>query len=154
MSMPPNEKRVPATKWGILIQKLMCVCLQGWSREDAEVVLRTGKEYQTYLAGQAGWQEKMPNHDADAILRPLLKIMCRQDLSWSEYKNLCHGIARRKTSCLSTQLRLRHGSVQICREVTRQKKRLGGDFAVAHLVMSRKSRDLCRDLHLKPFNKN
>ena len=31
----------------------------------------------------------------------------------------------------STQLRLRHGSVQICREVTRQKKRLGGDFAWA-----------------------
>ena len=44
------------------------------------MVLRTGKEYQTYLAGQAGWQEKMPNHDADAILRPLLKIMCRQDV--------------------------------------------------------------------------
>ena len=44
------------------------------------MVLRTGKEYQTYLAGQAGWQEKMPNHDADAILRPLLKIMCRQDM--------------------------------------------------------------------------
>ena len=44
------------------------------------MVLRTGKEYQTYLAGQAGWQEKMPNHDADAILRPLLRIMCRQDM--------------------------------------------------------------------------
>ena len=121
------------------------------------MVLRTGKEYQTYLAGQAGWQEKMPNHDADAILRPLLKIMCRQDLSWSESKNLCYDIARRKT-----RGKLEIGSehpIEIktrirCREVTRQKKRLGGDFAVAHLVMSRKSRDLCRDLYLKPFNKN
>jgi len=82
--------------------------LKGWSREDAEIVLRTGKEYQTYLAGQAGWREKLPNHDADAILRPLLKIMCR--------------------------------------EVARQKKRLGGDFAVAHLVMSKKSRELCREV--------
>ena len=45
----------------------------------------------------------------------------------------------------------RHGFVQICREVARQKKRLGGDFAVAHLVMSKKSRELCRDLNLKPF---
>ena len=64
------------------------------------MVLRTGKEYQTYLAGQAGWQEKVPNHDADAILRPLLKIMCRQDLSWSESKNLCHDIARKTRGIL------------------------------------------------------
>ena len=33
----------------------------------------------------------------------------------------------------------------ICKEVQAQKKRLGGDFAVAHVVFSRKSRDLCRD---------
>ena len=32
----------------------------------------------------------------------------------------------------------------MCREVAKQHKRLGGDFAVAHLVLSRKSRDLCR----------
>ena len=32
----------------------------------------------------------------------------------------------------------------ICKEVQAQKKRLGGDFAVAHVVFSRKSRDLCR----------
>ena len=32
----------------------------------------------------------------------------------------------------------------ICKGVEGQKKRLGGDFAVAHVVFSRKSRDLCR----------
>ena len=32
----------------------------------------------------------------------------------------------------------------MCREVAKQHKRLGGDFAVAHLVMSKKSRDFCR----------
>ena len=32
----------------------------------------------------------------------------------------------------------------ICKEVQAQKKRLGGDFAVAHVVFSRRSRDLCR----------
>ena len=32
----------------------------------------------------------------------------------------------------------------ICKEVQVQKKRLGGDFAVALAVFSRKSRDLCR----------
>ena len=37
----------------------------------------------------------------------------------------------------------------ICKEVQVQKKRLGGDFAVAHVVFSRKSRDLCR--HVVPF---
>ena len=33
----------------------------------------------------------------------------------------------------------------MCREVDRQKKRLGGDLSVAYLVESRKSRDLCRE---------
>ena len=33
-----------------------------------------------------------------------------------------------------------------CREVEKQKKRLGGDFAIAYLVQTRKSRDLCRAL--------
>ena len=32
----------------------------------------------------------------------------------------------------------------ICKEVQVQKKRIGGDFAVALAVFSRKSRDLCR----------
>ena len=32
----------------------------------------------------------------------------------------------------------------MCREIAKQHRRLGGDFAVAHLVMSRKSRDFCR----------
>ena len=32
----------------------------------------------------------------------------------------------------------------ICKEIQAQKRRLGGDFAVAHVVFSRKSRDLCR----------
>jgi len=32
------------------------------------------------------------------------------------------------------------------REILKQKKRLGGDFAVAHAVVSRKSRDLCRSI--------
>jgi len=32
------------------------------------------------------------------------------------------------------------------REIIKQKKRLGGDFAVAHAVVSRRSRDLCRSL--------
>ena len=51
---------------------------QGVSREDAKVLLSTGKDFQTYLAGQAGWQEKTKGKDnADLILRPLLKIMCR-----------------------------------------------------------------------------
>lgn len=34
----------------------------------------------------------------------------------------------------------------MCREVEIQRKRLGGDFAVAYLVQTRKSRDLCRAL--------
>merc|ERR1719188_880197 len=34
----------------------------------------------------------------------------------------------------------------ISREIGKQKKRLGGDFAVAHAVVSRKSRDMCREL--------
>ena len=33
----------------------------------------------------------------------------------------------------------------MCKEIERQKKRLGGNFAVAHVVFSRKSRDLCRN---------
>ena len=31
-----------------------------------------------------------------------------------------------------------------CREIGRQKGRLGGTFAVAHAVTSRKNRDFCR----------
>ena len=32
----------------------------------------------------------------------------------------------------------------VCKGIEGQKRRLGGDFAVAHVVFSRKSRDLCR----------
>ena len=32
----------------------------------------------------------------------------------------------------------------MCKEIQTQRKRLGGDFAVAHVVFSRKSRELCR----------
>ena len=34
----------------------------------------------------------------------------------------------------------------MCREISKQKRRLGGDFAVAHAVVTRKSRDLCREV--------
>ena len=34
----------------------------------------------------------------------------------------------------------------MCREVEIQRERLGGDFAVAYLVQTRESRDLCRAL--------
>ena len=34
----------------------------------------------------------------------------------------------------------------MCREVETQRERLGGDFAVAYLVQTRESRDLCRAL--------
>ena len=32
----------------------------------------------------------------------------------------------------------------VCKDIQGQKKRLGGDFAVATVVFSKKSRDLCR----------
>ena len=32
----------------------------------------------------------------------------------------------------------------VCKEIQGQKRRLGGDFAVAAVVFSKKSRDLCR----------
>ena len=98
------------------------------------MVLRTGKEYQTYLAGQAGWQEKMPNHDADAILRPLLNIMCRQDLSGSESKNLCYDIARKTRGILEI------GSEHPIEIKTRIRSNLqGGDSAEEEV-----GRRLCR----------
>ena len=34
-----------------------------------------------------------------------------------------------------------------CREIGRQKRRLGGTFAVAHAVTSRENRDFCRKVH-------
>ena len=33
-----------------------------------------------------------------------------------------------------------------CREIVRQKMRLGGTFAVAHAVTSRENRDFCREV--------
>ena len=37
-----------------------------------------------------------------------------------------------------------------CREIGRQKGRLGGTFAVAHAVTSRKNREFCRDITISP----
>ena len=39
-----------------------------------------------------------------------------------------------------------------CREIARQKGRLGGTFAVAHAVTSRKNREFCRDITRSPIN--
>ena len=61
------------------------------SRQDAETILESEKEFENMMKGDLD--------NFDTAIQPLLKIMCR--------------------------------------EVAKQKKRLGGDFAVAHAVVSR-----------------
>ena len=80
-----KDSRPIVVRWLAYAHRWKNRSLQGVSREDAEVLLSTGKDFQTYLAGQAGWQEKTKGKDnADVILRPLLKIMCRYSvLSWN-----------------------------------------------------------------------
>merc|ERR1719458_1149247 len=74
--------------------------LKGVPREDAETILKLGKEFEEM------WKGKIDTFDEK--VRPLLKIMCR--------------------------------------EIAKQQKRLGGNMAVAHAIVSRESRDICRKL--------
>ena len=69
-------------------------CLQGVSREDAEILMKASKDLESLLVHMDGDLASF-----DEKMQPLLKLMSR--------------------------------------EIVKQKKRLGGDFAVAHAVVSR-----------------